>query len=402
LLKKYLRRLSELSDLSLFLARYLVNFIGLVEIIFLPLLFDPDIYTNVELIRQLFLMAPLLILGAHSGYLICLYKERRDLQLSLVIMTVLIGAGISVAVSVMVGGLMPAVAVFLIIIVASLEKVLVAKGKLIVASVYKAIISAALIGFALYANQMALDVTAITLYSVCVVVGVLLWICLIWFTADLKELRAQINLKQCVREFLDLARHGFLVSVQSYILVAYFLFDRLVVNSYYKNYSSEYAIGFSLSQIIFIAINTVAFAAQHKVGVRLNKFLLIDYNKMLANTFIILVVLLAFTVPIIYLLGWFITGYGNFVNSFAIISFFFGGYYAVSALAVVGFYQGMARKALYILLFFLILNILVTLGLVQYDLNYYFNLLKSGLLLLISAVVFDQMIRREFDRQCTA
>jgi hypothetical protein len=62
----------------------------------------------------------------------------------------------------------------------------------------------------------------------------------------------------------------------------------------------------------------------------------------------------------------------------------------------------MARKALYILLFFLILNILVTLGLVQYDLNYYFNLLKSGLLLLISAVVFDQMIRREFDRQCTA
>jgi hypothetical protein len=397
-----LRRLSELSDLSLFLARYLVNFIGLVEIIFLPLLFDPDIYTNVELIRQLFLMAPLLILGAHSGYLICLYKERRDLQLSLVIMTVLIGAGISVAVSVMVGGLMPAVAVFLIIIVASLEKVLVAKGKLIVASVYKAIISAALIGFALYANQMALDVTAITLYSVCVVVGVLLWICLIWFTADLKELRAQINLKQCVREFLDLARHGFLVSVQSYILVAYFLFDRLVVNSYYKNYSSEYAIGFSLSQIIFIAINTVAFAAQHKVGVRLNKFLLIDYNKMLANTFIILVVLLAFTVPIIYLLGWFITGYGNFVNSFAIISFFFGGYYAVSALAVVGFYQGMARKALYILLFFLILNILVTLGLVQYDLNYYFNLLKSGLLLLISAVVFDQMIRREFDRQCTA
>lgn len=399
MLKKYLSRLSELSDLRLFLARYLVNFIGFVEIVCLPLLFDPGFYTEVELMRQLFLMAPLLILGTHSGYLICLYKERRDLQLSLVTMTVLIGVGISAVVSVTVGSLLPALAVFLMILVAGLEKVLVAQGALIVASIYKAMISAALLGVGLYAYMVKLEVSALTLYSGCVVVGVLLWGGVIWFSADLAGLRAQINLRRSVREFVDLAQHGFLISVQSYILVGYFLFDRFVVNSYYHGHASEYALGFSLSQIIFIAVNTVAFAAQHKVGVRLDEFSLKNYNQMLTTTFILFVVLLGVAVPMVYLFSQVIDGYGSFINSFFLIAIFFGGYYAISAIAVIGFYQGMARKALVVVVFFFLLNAVITWGLIADGYGYYGNLVKSGLLLLLSAAVFDQMIRREFKRR---
>jgi hypothetical protein len=352
--------------------------------------------------RQLFLMAPLFILGAHSGYLICLYKESRDLQLSLMIMTVLIGASVSAVVGVIIGGLLPAVAVFLMILVASLEKVLVAKGKLIVASVYKAIISGVLTLIALCLYLMKLEVSPLALYSGCVVAGVLMWGIVIWFTADLDVLLAQINLRRSVREFFQLARHGFLISVQSYVLVGYFIFDRLIVNSYYNYYSSEYALAFSLSQIILIAINTIAFAAQHKIGVNLNEFSLKIYNQMLATTFILLFVLLGLALPIIYIFGLIVNGYGEFINSFILIAIFFGGYYAISAMAVIGFYKGMAKKALYVLVFFLFFNVIITSVLIEYDYGYYKNLLKSGLLLLLSAVIFDQMIRREFNRQNSA
>lgn len=399
LLKKYLSHLSELSDLRLFIVRYLVNFIGFVEIISLPVLLDPSFYTKVELMRQLFIMAPLLILGAHSGYLICLYKERRDLQLSLMIMTVLIGAVISIAISLTVGGLLPAIAIFLMILVASLEKVLVAGGKLIVASVYKAVISGALIGIALYANLMNLDVSALSLYSGCVVVGVLLWGVVIWFTIDLDGLRAQINLRRSISEFLDLARYGFLISLQSYVLVGYFLFDRLIVNSYYSEYSSEYALGFSLSQIIFIAINTISFAAQHKIGVNLDQFSLKMYNQMLLTTLTLLAALLSVALPMIYLFSQIVNGYGEFINTFALVASFFGTYYAISAVAVTGFYRGMTKKALIVSVVFLLLNILVTLGLAENKFGYYENLFKSGLILLSGALVFDQMIRQDFNRK---
>lgn len=402
LLKKYLSRLSELSDIRLFFSRYLVNFIGLVEILCLPLLLDPGIYTEVELMRQFFLMAPLLILGAHSGYLISLYKEKRDLQLSLVIMTGLIGVGVSAVVSLMVGGLLPALAVFLMILVASMEKVLVGRGNLIVASVYKAIISGVLICFALYAYYIKLDVSALALYSGCIIVGILLWGFVIWFTSDLKEFQGSINFRRSVHEFLHLARHGFLINIQSYALIAYFIFDRIIVKSYYSDYSSEYAIGFSLSQIVFIAVNTVAFAAQQKVGENLNKFKLKDYNKMLIVTIILYAVTLVVAVPMIYLFSQWVTGYGNFVNSFILIVTFFGAYYAVSAISVIGFYQGMAMKSLYVVVFFLMLNIVMTIGLAENDYGYYSNLFKSGLLLLLSAIVFDKMIRLEFNKNSSA
>jgi len=229
-----------------------------------------------------------------------------------------------------------------------------------------------------------------------------LWGIVIWFNADLDVLRAQINLRRTTHEFIDLVRHGLLIGVQGYVLVAYFLFDRLIINSYYHDYSSEYALSFSLAQMIFIAVNTVAFAVQHKIGVNLNQFSKKSYNQMLATTFILLAFLLMVTVLMIYLFGWVVNGYGDFINSFVLIAVFFGGYYTISAFAVIGLYKGMASKALFILVMFLILNILITLVFINYNCDYYDNLSKSGLLLLISAVVFDKMIRREFDRRCSA
>ena len=132
-----MNRLFQLSDKRLLLTRYLVNLVGLVEIISLPILFSPDFYSQVELSRQLFLLAPLFILGGHSGYLLCFYKENRNLQSSLVVTSSLIGLVVASFVASFVPGFFPAIAAFLVILVTSLEKILVTKGKLFAASVYK-------------------------------------------------------------------------------------------------------------------------------------------------------------------------------------------------------------------------------------------------------------------------
>ena len=251
-----------------------------------------------------------------------------------------------------------------------------------------------LIGSALTLYFLNLSISSLELYSVCVSVGLVLWVCFVWIRYNLNLLRISFHLRRYFFEFIDLSRNGFLISIQSYILVGYFLVDRLFVNTYFAAHSSEYALGFSVSQIIFIAVNTLAFSAQQKVGEGLKKFTLKDYNNLLIIVIVLFSCFFLVSTPLVYLFSLFLSGYGNFVFTFMIVSFFMVLIMQFQQLVLLDSIK-MSKDSLFLIVTFSIFNIILSIVVQSFSLGYYFSIFKSGLLLLFSAVIFDRIIRRK-------
>lgn len=346
--------------------------------------------------RQIFLMIPLFIFGANSGYLYCLYSENKDLQQALISISIIIGLIAALSVNFIINNNMAAIAVFLMILVISLEKVLIAREKMIIASIYKAIISLAMLSIATFLYYKNFKISALTLYSSSITIAITLWIILIISYLEMGLTGWRCTLNNIFSDFYYLVRKGFILSIQSYILLLYFIFDRHIVINYYNEFNAEYALAFTLSQVIFIAINTFTFTAQQKIGVRFVSFNLEDHNKILSTVFRLFIFLFLVGVVGVYLYSTFISGYGNFIGSFIIMSLLYGGYYSYSTMAIVGFYQGSALASLGVILFFFILNAAASILIIEFNPNYYINLIKSGALLLLSAWVYDLSIRKKY------
>ncbi len=135
-MKKYSHLLSELPDLKVFVTRYGINFIVLIETILLPVLLSPTFYTEVEFLRYLFLVVPVLLWGAHSGYLYILYRRGEDLATALMVFSIVSGVTAALSIFLFLGEVFVAIAALLAIILISTEKVLIAKKKLVLASLH--------------------------------------------------------------------------------------------------------------------------------------------------------------------------------------------------------------------------------------------------------------------------
>jgi hypothetical protein len=396
LLKKFLSHLSEVSDLKIIIVRYLVNFVVLLEILFLPILLDPFFYTKIETIRQLFLFAPLVLFGANSGYLYCLYREKQNHQHSLLIFSNIFGFIIGFGIYLIYDSLIIASAIFLMIFVAAMEKILIVKKEFILASIYKAIISSSMLLIAIWINYNNINYSAMLLYSTSVVMAIIIWTYIIHIKLNSSSFLEVINFKKNINNFFHLIRRGFILSIQSYVLIAYFAFDRYVINKIYPEYSAEYALAFNLSQVIFIAINTITFSAQQKIGIKYEEFDFKKHKKMLFIGLKLFTVIFIIGLIGCYVYSVFVNSYGSFIKSFVIMAVLYGGYYIFSTVSIVGFYQGLAFSSLLIILLFCFINVICSWLIINFGGGYYLIILKSGLLLVLSAWVFDLIIRKNY------
>ena len=396
MLKKYLNHLSELSDIRLLVVRYAVNFVGFIEILLLPVLLDPGFYTDVEFLRYLMMLAPIFLFGAHSGFLYQFYNNKIDHIKILCLFSFLVSSVIATLIFFITEKILVSIAIFCLILVSPLEKWLVVSGKLILASVYKSFISISMIilgcvSFLYYNGESFTDI-----YSLSIIIGSLVWgvYLLSLVKAPFSSLLDVEGFSSFYQGVIQLVKSGFVINIQSYVLVAYFLFDRFFIGQFYSESEREYALAFSLSQIIFIGLNTIAFSAQRNIGSSIQTYTLENYSRGIKLVFMLFSVLGFVGVCGVFVLNLFIAGYGDFIYSFIITSIFYGAYYAFSSFSVVAFYKNLSFSALFILLVFMILNITLSYLLISYKGGYYLMLFKSGLLLLLSSLVMDKYIRR--------
>lgn len=392
---KFLSHLSELSDIRLFFVRYLVNLIVFIEILMLPALLSVDFYTEVEVVRQAFLVAPACVLGANSGLLYRNYSLGHDASSSLLIFSVFSALIAGVVVSFIFTNVWVGLALAVLVAISGIEKILVLENRLIAASTYKSCASVIAIAYAVLLFVFLRDVRSIDFYSQCVFFGGLLWLCYLMFSRALKRNIKSIKLystKTHIRNAFCLMKSGLMISVQSYILLAYLILDRQMILKQFPSHAAEYSIAFSLSQMVFIAVNTVGFSAQRKIGVEISSMTVSAYQRSLKMTFTVFGVLFVIALPCVYAFSYLVSGYGSFLLSFVLIVLIYGAYYVYSVFSMVAYYKGFSH----IMLISLVLSVVVNYFLTGCFLNqgYVFHIVQSGFVLLFSALCIDYLIRR--------
>lgn len=340
-------------------------------------------------------MGPIILLGTNSGYIYLFYKSNQNFTSALLFFSFFAAFLFALVIFYIFNNFLASLAFFLFVLVVSVEKILITLNKLAFASVYKSFISVVVLVLSSLIFFGMLEIKSSTVYLLGLIFGQIVWLSiylLFWCDIRLTDYRTIV-----VTDYFDqvwhLIKKGFLLNIQTYILVGYFLFDRYVVNKFFNEYLAGYSIAFSLSQIVIVAMNTIAFAAQQKIGKSINEYSLLQYKASLKTAFILFVALSAASLVAVYMFSFLLPEYGQFYYSFAIITAFAGGYYLLSAFAIIAFYRDLTLVALNIMIIFLVLNIVCTGVVLYFDLGYYINLTKSCVLIFFSGLMLDKFIR---------
>ena len=387
-LKKYISRLSELTDLRLLIVRYSVNFIVLIEILILPLVLRPEDFTSLEYLKNLLLFAPILLCGVNSGYINRVYKDKLDDRYALILAVTIIALLAFCILNLLLANILPAIAISLYIIVVGCEKICIADGFLVLASLYKAFYSTGLVLFAVfYATDSSDPINVI--YAISVILGSIFWLFLFVVYFDKKNF-SSLNLRspelfervgRSLQNIMLLVKRGILVSFQTFLLVGFFLFDRWFFLKNFEDNVNAYSLAFSLAQIGFIAINTVAFSMQRSLGESLHDLTKKSLFRLLKINVLSAIVLLTLALLAVSVLDYskIFENYGQYLLSYIIISFLYGTFYVCSTYTVVAIYF---ERNLYLLGLMggaLMIDIIASFALVNY--GYEILLLKSGLIL---------------------
>jgi O-antigen/teichoic acid export membrane protein len=397
-LKRYIDLLSELADIKLFFIRYAANFILLVEILYLPYVLSPEIYSSLELLKNGIILVPLVLFGINSGYINLYYRSKKDYRRSLVLISVMISIIVGFFSYIWFNNILLSIALMLYLFIMGVEKVLIVDGRLILASLYKAFFSVVLIVFIFFVSIVTTK-EAESIYLLSIIIGSSVWVLITVRTYIYNIASIQIhdffNIS-VFNNYLALVKEGVYISSQSMALIAFFLFDRWFISKYYPDSLNEYSISFSFSQVIFVALNTIAFSMQKTLGEAMGSHRKETICRLLKiNSF--------FFVVLLFGLGWlvhyvakvnFFGGYGDFFNSFMIISLFYGSYYMLSTYTVIGFYAGYTKLFLVYIVLALVFDVALSYWINYIDIGYYYFLLKSGvILLLLSGVIFLRVLK---------
>lgn len=396
-MKKYINHLSELADLKLFFVRYFVNFILLVEILLVPILVNPNVYTSLEWIKNVVMFIPVALLGLHSGFINVYYGKAKDYRKGALLAGFLISVVSALAFFFATSSWVLALAVFSFLLIIISEKILIVDGHLLLASVYKSFHSIALLALIVFYDSYAQNnIEAVYGYSI--LIGTSIWFLCILFLyrkiiAHLMEAYSKYKISVFARAFelfqrsAELIRAGFLISAQTFLLIGFFLFDRWVILNYFPSMAASYSIAFSLCQISFIALNTIAFSFQKSLGEKVHEIRLVELKRLLAINGLFFIFLFVSSSVFVYIVSEMniFSGYGDYFFTYIILNFFYGLYYFFASYAVIAIYKGFSKLLLVLMLMAFVLDVLLT-GLLV-ELGYDFILWKSGLILMLVSLI---------------
>lgn len=394
--KRFLRHLSELSSLRLVMLRYAVNAIGVVEIALLPALLAPALYADMETTKQMLLFAPVLLVGAATGYLHSLFAGGRDLQGALLLGAALVGIAGGVGFALVSDSVLAGCAVFLMVMAAAVEKILVSVNRLLLGSLYKALVSVSLVCAVLAIGNSSM-LSATNLYATAVVVGCLAWLGATFWVGALRLPRLN-ELGRVFADFRELVHNGFALNAQTYVILLYFIVDRMAIATLYPDRNAEYAIAYSVSQVVFIFVNTIAFSMQYVAGKNAAGMTAAQYRQMRRTVLTLCAIIFLASIPCVYAFALYVPQYGEFINSFLLIASLAGIFYALSAISLVGFYLDLSAFALKLMCIALGFNVLTLFLSSMLDLGYYANLTRTGAILAACAWVYDRKILVTLER----
>lgn len=388
----------ELIDFRLVAARYAASAVSALEVIFLPLILQPELYTDIEKNRQILTFLPIALLGASLGYVKLHFDNEFDnLESDLICGTIISSVTVSIFVLFFSNSFLFSISSLLFVISTSLERVVFAQGRLIWASLYKLFISASVIIIFSATHIFCSETFSISAYFSSVIMGCLFWLILVQTRIyNIVREFTKINTKS-VSGFVRLVFNGVSLNILTYVLAIYFIFDRYTISKFFPASNFSYALSFSLSQIPIILLNTIAYTFLYKMGLNIGDIGKNEYKKYRLTS--IIVFLISFILGSIG--GYIYLSLINMIDSayliFLILNFFLGLYFALSAATGVALYLDLSGKGLAILLCCLAVNLALSPFVTMVDWSAELYVLKSGAILVLSALLLDRLIVARLD-----
>lgn len=394
-LKKCFQHHSKLLDLKLAVARYGINFIGFIELVLIPLIVSPFYYSTIEKDKQLISFMPIVLLGAGLGFL-KLHFNRGDPYLKwdyffgsfvtgFLFCAILYSFGF---------GFIYVIAAFLIIIVSVLEKLLVVQNQLISASSYKAFISIALVLIACLIGKTGFVLDPTSLYAVSIISGLSIWILMVRRKLVLFSGSFSWFSVRSLKTYRDLINNGFVLNFHTYLIILYFIFDRYIYTNFFESFLPGYSLAFAFSQISLVLVHSVAYSLQYKFGENINSVSVDEYNQFKFAVIKAFLFIYLCTLPFVYLYSVFLSNYQDFFKIYALVSLFNGMYFSISATSIVALYLGVSKQALATFMLALVANAVISPAIGFIEGSFYYNLIKSGIILVGSAVLLDWKVSR--------
>jgi hypothetical protein len=395
LLKQSFLRHFELIDFRLSAARYAVSAVSALEVILLPLLIDPSLYAGIEKNRQILSFLPLALLGSSLGYIKVYFDGKSERAHADLFNGALISAFFAALLIFTFTSLISfAIATFLFILCTATERIAFVNGNLILATIYKGIISIFVLALFVFIKRFYSNSLSLDIYFVSVCLGCTIWLIIISYRIiNIRNLIFQNNFS-FAKKYYSMISEGFFLNALTYAIVLYLMVDRRIIEHFYPSSHYHYALSFSLSQLSLILINTIAYSFLYKMG---------DEQKIISfknyKTYRTTAVFSFFFVYICGMIGGyiylaFIVNAEDALYIYSIVSFFLGLYFAISAATVLALYLDLARAGLAIFVASIALNLVISPGLAFGNWPVEIYLVKSGVILTLSAVALDFLIVR--------
>ena len=283
-----------------------------------------------------------------------------------------------------------------ILLSSCIEKILIARKALFLSSSARSLVSIFLLLWVTYGEGLcgpqALD-TFCYLYGVAPV-----FYCCIGYLRVRGELL--LRFYWSTAEFLRLIRKGWAANAQSYIVLVYLILEREHIAAHYPDEIVKYSVSYALAQLFFVALSAIAFSFQMKVGEDLENYNLNTHQKVTGNILILWLVMLIAAIALSVVLSYMNAVYIGTWPSVSLLVGVAGGYFALSAVSVIGLYIQKSHIALIALGVVLVLRTsLDRIGLLS-SLQYETFLLLSGLLLFSAALLYERVIRATLASRC--
>ncbi len=350
-------------------------------------------FGDIEYMKAFVSLSPYILIGSHSGYIYIKFKENNDYFESLFLIGLINIVILSIGYVIYFNNYTYFLPVLSFCLSFIFEKRLQSQNHLLLSVLYKPIFSIVILGI-VYLEMFRIEDGSINIdktISVSYFLALVLWIVISFSFVGLKlfpnfETDKRLYFFLLIKKFIKLIKKGFLINISTIILSGYLFIDRFYVKEYNFEFLPVYSLAFNFAQIVFIGINTLAYSSLVKIGEDLkiiNKEYVSDLLKHSFKMFFILLL-----VSFFFVLGYclFIKKYDYLIEVYAVISIFLGAYYTISIVTPVLIYFDKMLHSTFFLGLIFFSSLVISEFLVEKQFSWLTILIKSGILLLLSAI----------------
>lgn len=379
---------------GIILLRYLLYAIGFLEILVLPKVLKNEVYALYEYNKNLVLLFPYVLLGAHNSYVYLTYTKKVDSYKTLTNIGVALSIFFGITLSLILQNFYLAIPFIFIAYFTIIEQKLKIKNKFLSAFTFKPLISVLTITLTFLSPFLILGANQLLMFSY--LGAFILWYLFINkdnYFSNLLTLRIS---RFSVLKFIYLVKLKITDILASITLAGLFFFERFVVNKFYNNELASYSLAFNVSQILTILLSVFTYISAVKFGERINtisKNEVLQYVKKGLLAFIaayILVSTLVVTVgPKLY------DSFDN-LTVISLILLLSKGFFAFSGVFTpIAFYKDYNKEMFKVLVVIFIINVATCLTLANLEADLTTILfLNNAIIVMYSLYILDIVVRR--------